>query len=304
MPENSGISRDSASSSSSSSSSERDHKLITAVAAAKHEADNSARHSRLAQNARNWQCYPALADHSGKIAGQSTEYLPKVSVALDKWTAKVRQALVSGDFVKLRFKPGRQAAALLPESDATAWLRFQLENLAGPEGHIATIVADALKLAALDSSCAIKVTDGRVKVPQGPVPGKAGKSDFWRLRLELVPFARLWRDPLGTDSYVAAHEVRRRAQDGWYDRAAVAKLTQLSFDEGKPAAERGEEGAQPQAGRRRAPRWPVGHRQRPGDSLARREPVLARSYPICVSSNPAESPRAASTEGCSTMPLP
>src|SRR5690242_20716148 len=68
--------------------------VLKAIREAKREAE-TAKKRRMSINRTNWQTYMGQQDFSHKQTGQSREFLPKVPVAVEQFSAFIKKALVS-----------------------------------------------------------------------------------------------------------------------------------------------------------------------------------------------------------------
>lgn len=237
-------------------------KLIRSVLACKREAED-ARRSRLEKNRQNMQIYLGDIDWSEKIDGQSTEWLPKLSIAAEQFSAFIRRGLVQfGDWFSCEVPQG---SPLEPE-EIVAICRSFFENLHAVENearNIATLISDAVKLGSLESLIIVKVHGRMVEQPElQVVPGPTGFDEVtgeamqgppeiksvmvkrWRLKLEIVPAQDYYPDPTGAGLY-EIHVVERDlfsvvedAEAGKYDKAEVMRMVEAMDEMERPEDEK------------------------------------------------------------------
>jgi hypothetical protein len=198
------------------------------------EAD-LARKSRLEQNEENWDVFNLKQDYSHKIKGQSREFLPRQSLAVEQLTAFMQQSLADmGRWFSVAPAPGNKKP-LLTGAEIEKLLGAQLKKV-GFYLHL----ADAVKSAALGSLMITKVhseTQSRPvfvteKTKAGTVQLRRKKSERFQLRLDLVRQRDYAPDPTGSKLYRAEqiemdlHEVKRLAEahPDVYDVEEVERL--------------------------------------------------------------------------------
>lgn len=206
----------------------------------KQEAE-MARRDRLAKNRMNWNVYWGKIDWTHKQPGQSTEHLPKMSLAAEQVRAFVKRALVAfGQWYQAKV-PNRYP---LTQEQVQALLNRFLSKVVVAKNQtqpIETIVANAIMQGLLESLVVLKVHGGMVgeKVyriePGDMLAGlsptlKTEGVNLWRLRIDIIPTEDYYPDPTGRNLY-RLHEVERdfidveqMANEGVYDKSIIAKL--------------------------------------------------------------------------------
>ena len=223
--------------------------LINAVMEFKKEAED-ARRTRLVKNRYNLDAYLGRQDYSEKIAGQSTEFLPKTPMAVEQLSAFVKKSLVQfGDW----FKPdlGGAPEILTPEQIRKLVQRY-LDNLPGDNNNVkrfATLMSDVIKSGTLESLMTVKVHGHNMskrvfEVEPGtptideetgePTMGEdtliTKDTKVWRLRIDHIPSKHYLRDPSGNDLYEIHtverdyHAVLSAAEAGVYDLDVVKQI--------------------------------------------------------------------------------
>lgn len=201
--------------------------IVQAVNAFYSEAERSKAY-RLNRNRTNRDAFLGYQDFSDKIPGQSTEFIPKTGTAVEQFSSWFKRSTmqISGDWYEVKvppFMPGFSGAAVKALTDL--FLDDCLTN-DQKRSNFSTILADAGRLGALESLIIFKI--GGNILPYGNQDG----GPVWKLRIDLIPFEQYYADPSGAGLY-EIHEfecdlwtVQQRAQEGLYDPAEVAKLTE------------------------------------------------------------------------------
>lgn len=211
----------------------------------------TARRDRLKQNKRNRDTYLSRQDWSHKREGQSREFLPKLSVAVEQFVAFAKKALTQlGPWYSVSF--GKDSKATLSELAARNLLDTFFDQLLVEDNkysNITTLVGDALKSGSLESLMTFKVHGGRVTERkfsvEPPTPfldqetGQSGISPErlvseeirpWRLRIDLIRQEDYYPDPTGKGLYEIHRSeqdlsyIMQRAEEGIYDKAAVDRI--------------------------------------------------------------------------------
>jgi hypothetical protein len=203
--------------------------VIRYIRACRKEAEG-ARQSRLRRNQWNLDAYHGRQDWSHKAPGQSQEFLPKISEAVEQFVAFIKRAMTDfGDWGSLDYPQGALPPGLEP---AALWrlLAAQLNSLSYAYDEaldFPTLVADALKIAVLESLMVFKIhgridTQPRLTVERGVrVVEKASGSyeepyeqlkkttyPTWHLAIDLVLLEGWYPDPTGRKLY-EIHRVER-----------------------------------------------------------------------------------------------
>lgn len=214
--------------------------LMSIYTAYRREAEE-ARLSRIQQNKVNFDVYHMRQDYSYKQKGQSQEFLPKLSMAVEQSSAFLTQALVDmGDWFRIYPAPGLSEDDMkIKPSEIQKILTRQLEKC-----RFMTQVGDAVKLGFLGSLMIAKVHGRYVPKNSFKVESKLVKGTYkkkliktkdkkWQLQVDLVR-QQDWRpDPTGLpglyriqDVYVDWHELKQMAEgeNPVYDIAKVMEL--------------------------------------------------------------------------------
>jgi len=181
------------------------------------ESDNE-KFERMRLNRLNFESFHHRADMSHKKAGQSKEFLPKQSLAVEQIVAFFEQGLIeSGDWFNVETEPGIvEDAALLKSDDVRKILQQHLDK-----NNFVEFVSDSVKLGLLGSLMIAKVRGELVDNPSFKAETKEFpdgtfkrvlKKQFnntWELKLDLIRQEDWYPDPTGNDVY----EMQRIAMD-------------------------------------------------------------------------------------------
>lgn len=239
-----------------------DDDIIEAIHQYKKEAEE-ARLTRDHLTERNFEAYLGQQDWSHKIEGQSTDFVPKVPVAIERLAAFVQKGLTSyGQWFQVTIKPDpRVTGSPITEQAVVNLLRHRLEDKEClPKGCLdfPTSLSDALKVALLGSLVVLKVhgfhevervpvveeqVQGFQMTEMGPQPVmgeilRMEERPVWKLAIELVRPKDYFPDPTGRGLYeiqvseVDLFELYDLAQgpDAIYDLAEVEKLLADAHD--------------------------------------------------------------------------
>ena len=255
--------------------------ILKCIREHKREAEE-ARRERLLQNERNRDAYLARQDFSHKMAGQSAEFLPKTSLAIERLSSFVKKGLIQADdWYQINLSEVVQKTLPLAEGTAKKLLDHYLKNI--PIGdmkttNFATILTDAIKIGALESLMIFKVhgyqcKERRFKVKEQPDYELDGESfpmepsveaeeiTRWRLCIDLVAPEDYYPDPTGRGLYeiqsteLDLHTLVERAEEGYYDKAVVDKILtdyKKAEDERRKEEARGQQETTPPSFRKRA----------------------------------------------------
>ena len=203
---------------------ETEARIIQTIRAYKTESD-SARTSRLAKNRENFDAYNNQQDWSYKQEGQSTEFLPKVSGAVEQFVAFAKRGMIQfGDWFSVEVPKGYPLSA----ASVQRLMKFHLDHVYdGPNKttNVALRVSDALKCACLESLFLLKIgvrLDDREK--------ESGIDPKLQLTVDLVRNEDYGPDPTGRGLYVVhsverdLHEAKAMAVQGAYDPDVVLKI--------------------------------------------------------------------------------
>jgi hypothetical protein len=230
-----------------------------------------ARRDRIVQNKRNRDAYMGIQDWSDKIEGQSTEFLPKVAMAAEQFSAFIKRALTQfGDWFSVEYDIDSAAAQVMRPEHVRALMMCYFDTMpAGPSKStkLETILADGAKSALLEAVMILKIHGSRVdqRVFRAEPPGQAVNADGllestpgglrvdtirpWRLKVELIRPEDFGIDPSGRDLYEFQdverdfYQVEEDAANGMYDEAAVAAIKEdfgQKREEKRPERQRGQ----------------------------------------------------------------
>ena len=217
--------------------------VARAIQSCRKEAED-ARRGRLHKARRNMAIYLGEQDWSHKQDGQSKEFLPKTSVAVEQFSAFVKRALVQfGDWYSVETK-----GPLTPEQVRALLDCFFNRLSVGNEKKTALplVVSDAIKAGLLEGLLIFKVHGRKVHErrffvePGDPILGEPDglTPDFiepWRLAVDVVRIEDYYPDPTGRGLYEVhrverdLHEIVTLAEQGVYDEEIVEKIVQ-DFD--------------------------------------------------------------------------
>lgn len=198
-------------------------------------------------NRQNTEMFLGRQDWSHKIAGQSAEFLPVLTGAVEQITAFVKRALVElDDWFSVEATPN----GILSGDQIRSLLLGQLNTLrdAGPLNFI-TLMSDAVKLGVLQSLVILKVYGKwcqrqsvvvekrmeRVESAAGGllIPQWSAKRDVateWHLAIDLVQPRDYFPDPTGRGMYEIQrivkdlHELKQYGREAGYEQDVIAKL--------------------------------------------------------------------------------
>ena len=228
--------------------------VIQAVKEAFNTAEE-ARRTRLWKNYQNREMYLGRQDWSHKQPGQSTEFLPKVPIAVEQMSALVKRGLVQfGPWFSVDVDDNIRQA--ISGHHIQAILEPFLNNLWRQNNKttdVTTVISDAVKVGMLESLMILKVHGGMMKTrkfvaEKGNVElsedGEAKRGDDklrieedeeWRLRIDVIRPEDYYPDPTGNGLYEIhrverdLHEVIDMAEAGIYDMKAVEQLINVHY---------------------------------------------------------------------------
>jgi hypothetical protein len=254
--------------------------IVKCVREHKREAEDAKR-DRLLQNEINRDAYLGRQDFSGKIDGQSAEFLPKTSLAVERLSAFIKKGLIqSGDWYQINLSDAVREALPFAESSAKALLDHYINHL--PDGQFKTInfatrLTDNVKLGALESLVIFKVhgyqcKERRYRVKEQPeheldgvfYPAdpevEAEEISRWRLGIDILPLEDYYCDPTGRGLYeihsaeTDLHVLVDKTEEGYYDKEVVDQLLtdfKKAEDERRRDQDRGQAEATPPGFRKR-----------------------------------------------------
>lgn len=197
-----------------------------------------ARQDRMSQNAVNFDSYNLRQDWSYKLKGQSREFIPKMSMAVEQAASFLQQGLTDmGDWFMVEPQPGL-TEDMLKVKTKTVYLLLQ--NHLSKTGFM-NKVGDASKLGLIGSLMIAKVGGKYVNKPiyKAKTELKNGsykkslvkmEDKVWELDISLVRQEDYYPDPTGRglyelcDSFMDYWEVERLAKEGLYDMEVVKGL--------------------------------------------------------------------------------
>jgi hypothetical protein len=204
-----------------------------------------AKTDRMLMNKKNFDSYHLKQDYSHKNKGQSQEFLPNQSMAVEQLVAFFQQALIDlGNWFRVeRLPQSKDQDKVIKDSDIEAIVRRQLEKV-----DFMSFIGDALKSGFLGALMVIKVHGKTVESPrfvaysdlEGGKKDKIRREDkkVWQLAVDLIRQADFHVDPTGKGLYrlqeieMDLHEVEALSQgeDPLYDPAVVAQLSEMASD--------------------------------------------------------------------------
>lgn len=165
--------------------------------------------TRRAQTNLNYDTFNSIQDWSEKIAGQSTEFLPKMSLAVRQFANFIRKGLIgSSDWFEAEVKGG-----WLTETDVFKLMLTQLKGTNFP-----TAIMDSVSVGSLSGLCVLKVFPKEV-------------SKGWQILVEPVNTMYYFPDPTGRDLYEIQllekdfYAVAALCNSGKYIKTAIESLT-------------------------------------------------------------------------------
>lgn len=207
-----------------------------------------ARSGRLKKNKINRDMYMGEQDFSYKQPGQSTEFLPKIPIAVENMSAFIRRGLTQfGDWFSADL--GQNVPPIITPDQIRELLKLYMTKVYCNESvvDISTVISDGVKSGCLESLMIFKV-HGYISLeryfsiePGEPIinPDRtvtytehlvANEKATWRPRVDLIKQEDYFPDPSGQGLY-EIHEVERdyskvveMAEAGIYDLAVVKKI--------------------------------------------------------------------------------
>lgn len=212
--------------------------LLTALRAYKREGDDAKR-TRLKKNRENMNAYMSVQDFSHKTDGQSREFLPKTSVAVEQFVGFVKRALTQfGSYYDIELPLGSQSP--ISGTAIRELMNCSLENLLVHDNKFGTFplqMSDGIKVGALESLCIFKVHGNMHKqnvfyVEEGDEQADLKSDEFesWKLRIDLLDPKNYGKDPSGAGLYEYhtvekdLYKVIEMAEAGIYDLEAVRRI--------------------------------------------------------------------------------
>lgn len=223
----------------------KDSDIINCITNYRNEA-TEAKRSRMDMNKENFDAYHLRQDWSHKKKGQSREFLPKVSTAVEQNSSMIQQGLMDiGEWFSVDAQLGIDPDTLaIKPSDIYKLTYRQLEK----DGFVKK-VGDAVKLGMLGGLIIAKVGGKYANKPKYVVEKELKKGKYtqklvkktdkaWQLDIQLIRQEDYYPDPTGRglyemcDSYMDLWQVKALSEgdDAIYDAEAVSQLSG-SFDD-------------------------------------------------------------------------
>lgn len=236
-----------------------DAQIIRATYSYREEAYVSKR-DRMVQNRLNWDTYNLKGDFSHKKRGQSREFLPKQSLAVEQISSFFHQAMLDvGDWWSCDYAKGIKDLKIKPDEIQRLTQR-QLEKI-----HFDEKVEDLLKLGLIGSLCIAKIHGEFVKKPVFYTQSRLGDDDkmkdtifraekqCWQAKIDLVRQEDFFPDPTGDGLYIIQQiemdlqKVKElsRGPHAIYDEEVVNQITG-GFEDMEQVARKARETAQNQ----------------------------------------------------------
>lgn len=245
--------------------------VVHAVKACWEESDDAYK-VREMYNRVNQDAAHCRQDLTNKVEGQSTEFLPKVAMALEQFKAFIKHGMVSlGNYFQVELVPDPAVVGSpLTTSGVANLIRHRLdspEEIPPGATDFPTTLSDAVGIAALESLMILKVHGTYVPTRRLSVDLRPMQESFtdpmtgevtertrmqeelvmregkvWRLLVELVRPDDYRPDPTGRGlyeihrTYKDLYQVIEMAENGEYDPEAVAQLS-ASYTDGEVEAE-------------------------------------------------------------------
>jgi hypothetical protein len=208
--------------------------IIQAITAYREEAEE-ARRDRLRMSARNREAVANKQDFAHKQEGQSTEFLPKSSAAVQQWKAFIKRGITQfGDWFEMEMAEDSP----LTGTEARGILMEYLDELPcslfnNDVTNIGTLLSDGSEVAMVEAYAVFKVhgykrTRRGIKFERGG--GKAKDIKPWNLAIDLVKNESIYLDPTGRGLYKIHRverdliDVKRLAEQGVYDKEVVDRI--------------------------------------------------------------------------------
>jgi hypothetical protein len=210
--------------------------IIQTVQNYRHEAED-AKKARMRQNRLNFDAYHLRRNSGAKLQGQSNEFLPKQSMAVEQAANFIQQGLIDlGEWFSVEAEAGLNPDLLRVKPDEIRkLLAKQLDQI-----NFYQIVGDAAKLGFIGSLMIFKISGRMVSKPEFVAKDELKGNTFrkilikredkvWELVIELVRQEDYFPDPTGRnlyemqDSMIDAYQLRQLAEGpgAIYDKKAV-----------------------------------------------------------------------------------
>lgn len=186
-----------------------------------------ARTERMRLNEINRGAFEGRQDFSYKQAGQSQEFIPKVTSSTQQFAAFIKRGLTQfGDWFSMEFPD----ETFMTADNAREILKSYLDNMPFRHNESTSaplVLSDGAKVALNEALIVIKV-HGELR-EKTRFYGK--KYKCWRLRWDLIPTEDYYPDPTGRGLYEMHRvekdffEVKRQAKQGLYDESVLNQIT-------------------------------------------------------------------------------
>lgn len=224
-----------------------DDVIISASYAYRREAD-MAMQERTQTNRQNWDCYHMRQDFDYKQKGQSREFLPKMSMAVEQAANFLQQGLADiGDWFSVDAEPGiPEEMMLIKPGDIRKLLDRHLAKT-----KFLPKVGDMAKYGLIASQIIVKVNGKMVPKPRFDVESKLKDGKYsqklikkedkkWQLDLQLISPTNFRIDPSGQglyefeDMYIDYYKLLQMAEEDKspYDLKVIKELAGSFVDTG------------------------------------------------------------------------
>jgi hypothetical protein len=227
--------------------------VINAIRAYREESETS-RRQRLFKNRENRQAYMGLQDWTHKQKGQSEEFVPKVPVAVEQFSAFAKRALTQfGAWYDIEL--AQDSRSPLSGAKLRNLLECFTEDLLTNDNIVSSLalqISDGIKMATMEAVFVIKIhgsvfTERVFDIKEEKMTDE--EANNWRLRADLVPSENYYPDPSGEGLY-EIHRiekdlsyVKEKAAEGIYSQAAVDRIvedfTKKEYDKERRPQEKG-----------------------------------------------------------------
>ena len=210
-----------------------DEAIVKQIQQFKRDAEaSSERMERMRLNEMNRQAFMEKQDFSDKLDGMSQEFLPETWRTCEQFAAFIKKGLVAFDDW---FSIDMPKSSPISSESARRLLSCYLDHL--PENNQTTTfaerISDGSKVGLLESKICLKIHGHKQEqnfyVEEGDELTTI-KLAPWVLRIDLCRSEDIFEDPTGRGLFRIhrvrrdLHEVQKLAEQGVYDKAAVAKI--------------------------------------------------------------------------------
>jgi hypothetical protein len=207
--------------------------VVQAITSYREESE-AARRVRMSLSKRNRNAVMNVQDWSHKEEGQSSEFIPKTSSALEIFSSFIKKAMTQfGNWYSVETSEespltGDQVRAIL--SEFLSCLPTSLFNR--DHTNIAHVLSDGVKVGLTEALIIFKVHGYKTRKPMFDF--EKGQNSFkiepWNLAIDLIPPENYYPDPYGRKLYEIHRterdlvDVVRLAEQGVYDKEVVARI--------------------------------------------------------------------------------